>query len=97
MFLILFRPIAIGKASPSTVARTDSMKKDRAASHCPLSTINYPLKERAITTSFEPDSWRDSKGSDGAIRELQGQPIITQRETVRSRIKAFLERRRPEH
>jgi len=48
----------------------------------------------AIVTDIAPDSWRDSGGTIGSIRELQGILIVTQNERAHGVIKAWIDARR---
>jgi type II secretory pathway component GspD/PulD (secretin) len=52
---------------------------------------------KLITETVAPDSWRDSGGSVGALRELQGQLIVTQTPENQRALVSLLEQLRETH
>jgi type II secretory pathway component GspD/PulD (secretin)/tetratricopeptide (TPR) repeat protein len=52
---------------------------------------------KLVTETVAPDSWRDSGGSVGAIRELQGQLIVTQTPENQGALVSLLEQLRETH
>ncbi len=51
---------------------------------------------RLIQDSIHPDSWRQSGGTGGSIREINGQLVVTQNSAVQGQIRGLLDRLRQE-
>ena len=48
----------------------------------------------ALTSTIDPESWRDNGGAVGSVRELQGMLIVTNSERTQASIKAYIDQLR---
>jgi hypothetical protein len=74
-----------------------SAPQTQPADPAKLRAKNIELVTDLIKETVDPDSWRENGGSVGALRELQGQLIITQTQENQRQIAVLLDQLRETH